>query len=52
MSQNDALPSFDELLDFARKSAYHLETRDAYGVAYEVPSSEHGLDTPAEHVPR
>lgn len=35
MTQNDVVPGFDVLLDGARHSALHLETRDAYGVAEE-----------------
>ncbi|MEV6593456.1 DUF6879 family protein [Streptomyces acidicola] len=34
MPQN--VPSFDELLDSAQRSAVHLEMRDAYGVASEA----------------
>ncbi|MFJ4873993.1 DUF6879 family protein [Streptomyces sp. NPDC088745] len=41
MYQNDAPPSFDELLDSARKSAYHLEMRDTYGVADEAVGFAH-----------
>jgi hypothetical protein len=41
MSQNDALPSFDGLLDSATKSAYHLDMRDAYGVADEADDFVH-----------
>ncbi|MFI9721475.1 DUF6879 family protein [Streptomyces sp. NPDC052396] len=33
MSQT--VPSFDELLDSARRSAVHLEMRDVYAVAEE-----------------
>lgn len=37
MSQNsDAVPSFDELLDSAQVSAFHLQMRDSYAVADEV----------------
>ncbi|WP_314249746.1 DUF6879 family protein [Streptomyces kutzneri] len=35
MTRNDVVPGFDVLLDGARHSAFHLEMRDAYGVAEE-----------------
>lgn len=39
MPQN--VPSFDELLDGARRSAVHLEMRDTYGVASEADDFAH-----------
>ncbi|MFD3516129.1 DUF6879 family protein [Streptomyces sp. NPDC058657] len=41
MSQNNAPPSFEKLLDSARQSAYHLEMRDVYGVADEADNFAH-----------
>ncbi|MGV9248724.1 DUF6879 family protein [Streptomyces sp. NPDC003710] len=35
------VPSFDELLDGAHRSAVHLEMRDAYGVASEAHDFTH-----------
>lgn len=39
MSQRQ--PSFEELLDSARRSAVHLEMRDVYGVGDEAEDFEH-----------
>ncbi|MFG3021997.1 DUF6879 family protein [Streptomyces sp. NPDC048254] len=36
-----SVPSFDELLDGAERSAVHLEMRDAYGVAGEADDFTH-----------
>ncbi|WP_445524814.1 DUF6879 family protein [Streptomyces cyslabdanicus] len=43
MPQN--VPSWDELLDSAQRSAVHLEMRDAYGVASEAADFAHWKGT-------
>ncbi|MFF4356913.1 DUF6879 family protein [Streptomyces sp. NPDC001604] len=40
-----SVPSFDELLDGARRSAVHLEMRDSYGVASEADDFARWKDT-------
>jgi hypothetical protein len=43
MTQN--VPSFDELLDGAQRTAVHLEMRDAYGVVDEATDFAHWKST-------
>ncbi|MFP3991417.1 hypothetical protein U9R90_28910 [Streptomyces sp. E11-3] len=40
MSQND-VPSFEDLLSGAQRSAWHLEMRDSYGIGDEAADFEH-----------
>jgi hypothetical protein len=50
MPQNGEVPGFDALLDGARRTAVHLEMRDAYGVAHESAGFAAWLQTGERNV--